>query len=183
MLDNRAIVTDDRSCPDTAAGRTEGRSSGQSGPRRAPRVSGWPAGSERRSCELSSSGGGLVVSFICGAGKEVGKAELGFGEGVCWELGLSRAEVSGLLKRMRSLEAEGMGCNQEPILLLTPADLPSPRSLTPLALSSVSLVEKQSVCVCVSDSGGQGAPHTEWVRCSGQPGPGVRGRGAPCLAG
>lgn len=45
---------------------------------------------------------------MCWAGEAAGKAELGFGEGVCGELGLSRAGAWRCL-RMRVLEAEGLG--------------------------------------------------------------------------
>lgn len=68
----------------------------------------------------------LAVSFIYWAGKKVGKVKLGFGD--CF----SKAEACRLLRRTCTLEVEG--CIQE-LLLLLPS--PPPRSLSPLALSSV----------------------------------------------
>lgn len=39
----------------------------------------------------------LAVTFICWSGKEVGKVELGFGDGVSWKLGLCKVEACRLL--------------------------------------------------------------------------------------
>ena len=94
------------------------------------------------------------------------KSRAGFGEGVCWELGLRRAETYGLLKIMCSLEVEGMGCHQEALLFYAPSQ---PRPRPGLSLPWPHPLGRKT-SLCVSNLGLQGPSHTEWVRCSGQPG-------------
>lgn len=70
-------------------------------------------------CSESEVGRGcfLSVAFISGAGKELWKVELGFGDGVCWQLVGCREERAP--ERWRE-----WGCAQEKLLFLP---FPSPQ--------------------------------------------------------
>lgn len=176
-------------CPDAAAaaGGTTGRSRGQSVPRWVPWVSRLLAGSVLGGCEVPPSRGGLGLLAGCflyvsglwgvGVGKKLEKLSW------FWRrclLGTWSQESRNFWAFEKNVQlgggGDGMSSGAAPLLHRPPAP-PRPG----LSLPWPHPVGRKA-SLCVSNSGVQGTSHTEWVRCSSQPGQEFEDLGPPCLS-